>query len=188
MKHLFKPLCVALLIGSTLCAKEHTQQPPFGTVNFQECITDSKYGKREQEQIETVKTQMDSLVKDLETKLTKLKEKLDDPDYLDTLSPEAEGQLKAEFEMAQQEMGRYQSQYYQVMQQTQMRLSQVMAGHVAAASEKVAEAKKLSHVVHKDVCFYSNPSHDVTRDIIASMDLAFAEEEKARADEQQEAK
>ena len=176
---IMKKLCItlALLVGAITTT--HAEELKVGIVNFQTCVMESQFGKREQEQLQTIKEQMESLVKDLDKKLADVGEKLGDPDYLDTLSPEGEAELKSEFQMGQEEMQRYQGQYYQVMQQSQARLHQVMAHHIAQASEKVAEANKLSHVIHRDVCFYSSSSFDVTDQIIETMDKAFEEEEKS---------
>lgn len=169
---------ITLMVCIGAMTSMHAEDLKVGIVNFQTCMMESKHGKREQEQLQTVKEQMESLVKDLDKKLADISEKLGDADYLDTLSPEGESELKSEFQMAQEEMQRYQGQYYQVMQQAQMRLSQVIAHYISKASEKVAKEHHLSHIVHKEVCFYSSPAFDVTDRIIETMDKAFEEEEK----------
>ena len=41
------------------------------------------------------------------------------------------------------------------------------------ASEKVAKEKHLTYVINEDMCFYVQPSLDVTSFVIAEMDKAF---------------
>lgn len=169
----------AFLIATALTTSAFTAEAAqsFGIVNFGTCVSDSKLGKQEQASFETLKKQMSTLLEDTEKQLNELSAKFNDPEYLDGLSPEAEDELKNKFRALSEEMNRYQNQYYQVMNQANMRIMQVMANNINTASEKVANAKKLNMVVNKDACFFYNPSLDITNLIIAEMDKGFAEAE-----------
>jgi outer membrane protein len=159
-------------------AKHDTKQEAkseIGIVNFTSCITDSKLGKKEQESLESIKNQMTSLIKDIEEQLTDIAGKFNDPDYLDGLSPEGEQELKAKYQTLREEHERYQGQFYQVMQQANMKLVQTVSSYVNSATDKLAKAKNLSLVVNKDACFSFRESFDITNEVISEMDKVFDE-------------
>ncbi len=144
-----------------------------GIVNFTNCMTDSKTGKQEQASFESLKTQMTSLLEDSEKQLTELSTKFNDPEYMDGLSPEAEEEMKVKFRSLSEEMNRYQNQYYQVLNQANMKIVQTMGAHIQEASEQVAKNKKLTVVMNKEACFFHAAALDVTGLVIAEMDKAF---------------
>lgn len=149
-----------------------------GVVNFGTCITDSKLGKQEQAAFEAMKNQMTALVEDTEKQLTELSAKFNDPEYLDGLSPEAEEEMKNKFRVLNEDMGRYQNQYYQVLNQANMKIIQTLSGSINSASEKIAKEKKLAAVVNKDACFFYAPALDITSNVIAEMDKNFEVDSK----------
>ena len=155
--------------------------PNFGIVNFGNCVSDSKLGKQEQASFDALKKQMATLLEDTEKQLNDLAAKFNDPEYLDGLSPEAEEDLKNKFRTLNEELSRYQNQYYQVMNQANMRIVQTLSTSINAASERVAKDKKLTMVVNKDACFYYTPALDVTNFVVTEMDKNFAQESKKQA-------
>jgi len=177
-KRFFLSIMVAALLmgGAYLVAAD--SQGTFGVVNFASCISDSKYGKQEQESFENLRKQMSSLIEDTEKQLQDLAQKLNNGEYLDGLSPEAEKELQEKYGALQEELGRYQGQFYQVMNQANMRLIQTMSQHINTASEKVAKTKKLNMIVNKDAVFFYESKLDITPNIIAQMDKSFEEESK----------
>ena len=118
---------------------------------------------------------MTSLIKDIEEQLTDIAGKFNDPDYVDGLSPEGEQELKVKYQTLREEHDRYQGQFYQVMQQANMKLVQTVSSYVNAATDKLAKTKNLSLVVNKDACFSFRESFDITNDVIAEMDKVFDE-------------
>ena len=177
MKRRFIPvLLTAVALCSTAFSTEQT--PSFGIVNFGTCVSDSKLGKQEQASFESLKKQMATLLEDTEKQLNELSAKFNDPEYLDGLSPDAEEDLKIKFRTLNEELGRYQNQYYQVMNQANMRIVQTLSTSINTAAEKVAKDKKLNMVVNKDACFYYTPALDVTTSVIAEMDKTFVKNPK----------
>ncbi len=156
--------------------------PSVGVVNFGTCVSNSKLGQQEQSSFESLKKQMATLLEDTEKQLSELSAKFNDPEYLDGLSPEAEEELKNKFRTLNEELSRYQNQYYQVMNQANMRIIQTISTGINSASEKVAKEKKLNMVVNKDACFFYASALDVTDLIIAEMDKNFATNSKKQAD------
>ncbi len=176
MKRRFFPiLLTAIGLATTAFSAD---APAFGIVNFGTCVTDSKLGKQEQASFESLKKQMTSLLEDTEKQLNDLAAKFNDPEYLDGLSPEAEEELKNKFRTLNEELGRYQNQYYQVMNQANMRIIQTLSTSINTAAEKVAKDKKLNMVVNKDACFYFTPALDVTTFVIAEMDKNYSQDSK----------
>lgn len=155
-----------------------SQTPAIGIVNFATCVSDSKYGKQEQSSFEGLKKQMTTLLEDTEKQLKEINNKFNDQEYLDGLSPEAEGELRGKFQNLSEELNRYQNQYYQVLNQANMRIYQMMGANIANASEAIAKDKKLSMVLNKEACYFYSPQLDVTNLIIAEMDKRFEEENK----------
>ncbi|MDE3046554.1 MAG: OmpH family outer membrane protein [Verrucomicrobiota bacterium] len=173
-KHLFKrSLAAFTLLSSALVA-----DAGLGIVNFASCITDSKVGKKEQENMESIRKQMASLIEETEKEIKELSAKFEDTEFLDSLSPKAEEEMKLKYQTLQEDLGRYQNQFYQVLQHAQYQLIQKMSGNIAKASETIAKEKNLDYVINKEACFYMRPDLDVTNAVIAEMDKTFESESK----------
>lgn len=181
---------LATAAAVALSAQGFAADTQVGIVNFGACMTDSKLGKQEQSNFENLKKQMGTLLEDTEKQLHDIAAKFNDQEYLDGLSPEAENELKVKFQALNEDMQRYQNQYYQVMNQANMRVIQVLGNAISEASEKVAKSKKLGMVVNKEACFFYASGLEVTPDVITEMDKIFEAEskknpEKAVADKKQ---
>lgn len=170
-KHILAALAImiaGLKVGYAADTKAMT-----GTVNFMTVITDSKYGKSEQEQLENIKKQWTKLIEETDKELQDVSTKLEDQDYLDGLSPEAEDELKAKKQNLLQDISKYQNQLYQILNQANYFFIQKMSQNISKASEKVAQDKKLDVILNKEACFYSNPKIDITTLVITEMDKNF---------------
>ncbi len=174
----FSTLLLAVGMSTSAFAAE---APSIGVVNFSNCVTDSKLGKQEQSSFDSLKNQMSKLLEDTEKQLNDIAAKFNDPEYLDGLSPEAEEELKNKFRNLNEEMNRYQNQYYQVLNQANMRIIQTISSGINSAAEKVAKDKKLTVVVNKDACFYYAPTLDVTNQVVTEMDKNFEKDSKTAA-------
>jgi len=166
---------LALLAGTATAA----EGPLIGVVNFASCVSESKAGKKEQENMETMRRQMSSLIEDTEKEMREIATKFEDTEYLDSLSPKAEEELKNKFQTLQEDLGRYQNQFYQVLNHANYQMVQKISATIAKASEKIAGAKNLDYVMNKEACFYIRPDLDVTTLVIDEMDTNFELEAKA---------
>lgn len=153
-------------------AKEN-KAPTVGVVNFANCISQSKIGQKEQASFDNLKNQMSKLLEDTEGQLRSISEKLNDPDYLDGLSPEGEEELKMKFRTLSEELGRYQNQYYQILNQANMQLLQMLSGTINQASKHVAEAKDIDLVVNQEAFFYFTDQFDITEEVVEQMDKMY---------------
>lgn len=149
-----------------------------GIVNFGSCVVESKLGKQEQNAIETMRKQFVSLVEDTDKQMRDINEKLQDQDYVDGLSKEAEDEMKSKMATLQDEMNRYQQQYFQIMQQGQNKIIQAVAMGINQAAEALAAAQGYDLIINKDACFYSASALDITNEVVGEMDKEFDVEEK----------
>jgi outer membrane protein len=167
MKKFF--LAAALVAGTSLCADALMT----GVVNFTSCVTDSKFGKKEQENFESLRKQMATMIESTESQMKEIATKCEDTEYLDSLTPKAEEELKVKFQALQEELSRYQNQFYQVLQHANQQLVQKINTAIAVASREIAEKQKLDYVINKEACFYIRPGLDVTTQVISEMDKKF---------------
>ena len=152
-------------------------QAKIGVVDFKLCLESSKLGKQEQGRFEEIKKQMESAIEAKEKELNELAPKFKD-EYIDTLTPEAEAELKDNFKRLSQELSQQQNQYYQLLNQANYQIVQKMSDWISTASEKVAKDKGLDIVLNEEACFYNAPSYDVSADIVKELDNRFGTEEK----------
>jgi outer membrane protein len=169
----------AILAGPAIA----DEAPVIGVVNFSNCVTDSKTGKKEQENMENLRKQMASLIENTEKELREIAAKFEDTEYLDSLSPKAEEELKTRHQTLQEDLGRYQQQFYQVLQHAQYQLVQKMGSTIATASEKIAKEKKLDYIMNREACFYIRPDLDVTQLVVTEMDKSFEEDASKKVTE-----
>ena len=178
MRKFFLSSAVALgVLASPAIAAESSA---LGVVNFASCLAESKSGKKEQENMESMRRQMSSLVEDTEKQLREIATKFEDSEYLDSLSPKAEEELKVKFQTLQEDLQRYQQQFYQVLNHAQYQMLQKMSGTISKAAKEVADLKNLDYVINKEACFYIRSDLDVTAAVISEMDKNFDLETKAQ--------
>lgn len=149
-----------------------------GVVNFKTCIEKSKLGKAEQAAFEALKEQMVTVLEKTEKELDDLASKLGDEDHLDSLSQDAQNELKVKFQGLNQELARYQNQYYQILNQANFKLISDLTSKVAEASQNVAKNNGYSLILNEEATFFKDPSLEITNDIIVELDKRFDEEEK----------
>lgn len=145
-----------------------------GVVDFKTCVDNSKLGKQEQASFETMKNQMEAVALEKEKVLEELAGKLNNPDELDLMSPEAEVELKRKFRALSQEMGQIQNQFYQTLSQANMKIVQKISEEVSKASEKVAKRLGFDLVLNDETCFYCNSAINISSLVVKEMDDSMA--------------
>src|SRR5260221_295820 len=85
-------LAASIFIASTPAKSD----AKIAVVNFKACIEGSKFGKKEQSRFDEMRKEMEKSLETKEKELNELAPKFKD-DYLDTLTPEAEAELKQKF-------------------------------------------------------------------------------------------
>lgn len=184
---LFLVLSGAVLGFAALCptkacaaegAFEQTKPLRIAVVNFKTCVEKSKIGQKEQSTFDGMKKQMENILKDKEKSLNEVASKFNDIDYLDSLSPDAETELKRQFRTLNQEFNQQQSQFYQVLSQANVTIVQKLTDSVTKASTEVAKANKIDLILSEDSGFYHAASLDISSLVIKAMDEAFEKDEK----------
>lgn len=143
-----------------------------GIVNFKTCFEGSKLGKQEQGRFEQIKKQLEATIEAKEKELNELSPKFSD-EYLDTLSPEAEAELKGKYQKLAHDLSQQQNQYYNMLQQANFQIVQAVTEAVSDAAKKVAAAKGLDLTLNEEVCFSHNDAFGISKEVIAQMDAAF---------------
>lgn len=149
-----------------------------GVINFKQAVEQSKLGKQEQASFEALKKQAEQVLQEKEKQMTAIGAKLDDPDYMDSLSPEAEAELKHKFRVLNQDLAQQQQQLYQTLSQANFKIVQKLTEAVNQAAQKLAADKKLDIIVNEDACFFFSKSLDRTADAIKILDEPISKDAK----------
>lgn len=163
-------ICAAFTMNATA---EETQSLNIRYVDFKKCIETSKLGQEEKAQFETLKRKMESTLEEKQKELNTIANKLNDPDYLDSLSPEAETDLKRKGRALSQELAEMENQSYQMLNQTNFKVIQKLTQAVSEASKVVAKREKIDVILNEESCFFESAKLDITDSIVAEMDTTF---------------
>jgi outer membrane protein len=155
----------------------------YAFVNSKTVIEESKLGKQEQATFENLRKQMESVLEEKEKELNDMATRFSDPDYLDTLSVEAETELKRKFRQMTQEFQEKQNQFYQALQQANLKIMTNIGESIAKASEKLAKDKKYDAIFNFETTFYAVDALDVSKEVVSNMDKQFEEDLKAAKSE-----
>lgn len=187
MKKQYLRIIGALTVGAistlalTAAAPAQTSSLKVGIVNIKTCFEGSKLGKQEQGRFEEMKKNLETTIETKEKELNELAPKFSD-EYLDTLSPEAEAELKGKYQKLAGELSQMQNQYYSMLNQANYQIVHAVTESVAQAAKKVAAAKGLDLTINEDVCFFHNPSFDISKEVMAEMDAEFDKNAKQQAE------
>jgi outer membrane protein len=164
-------LTTALLLGS-FCTAEAADMS-VGFVNFKTCVENSKQGQQEKIAFDALKKQMTEAIEKTNKQLEETAKKLEDQDYMDSLSPTAEGELKQKFQLLSQEYGRCQNQYYQLLNQENFKMLQNLHNAVSRAAQKVCLERHLGLILNEDSSFAHSASLDLTDEVVTQMNKEY---------------
>ena len=171
-------LCTPCVQADTLSGFDQTKPLRIALVNFKTCVEKSKIGQKEQAAFDGMKKQMESILIEKEKALTDVASKFNDIDYLDSLSPDAEAELKRQYRTLNQEFSQQQNQFYQTLSQTNVLVIQKLTEAVVKASEDVAKANKIDVILNEESVFFAVSSIDISSLVIKTLDEAFEKENK----------
>lgn len=177
MAFLYSPLAAQSAISGT-----QNQTIRIAIVNTKKCLEQSKYGKQEQANFEKMKTQMETVLQEKERAMEDLQSKLNDDDYMDSISEEAAADLKRKRRTIQNEGMQLQNQYMQTLQQANMKVVQKLTDILNKASAKVAQdninGEGYDIILSDEACTYFVPRMDISELVVAKMDALFDAEQK----------
>jgi outer membrane protein len=165
-------------VPSSVEAAEAEKALKVRVISFKTCVEKSKLGKQEQANFDALKNQMESMLGEKEKVLNDMAEKFNDPDYLDSLSPEAETELKRKFRALSQEASQQQSQYYQALQQANVKVLEKLDSSIIKSSEIVSKKNGYNVVLNDDSIYFNDKELDISDQIVAAMDELFDNEAK----------
>ena len=84
------------------------------------------------------------------------------------------------YKALKEDLGRYQNQFYQVLNHANYQMIQKLSTAIASAAEQVAKLKGLKYVMNKEACFYIRPDLDVTGSVITEMDKSYELDTKVK--------
>jgi len=168
-----KLLVLPLVAVAAFMGQLSAEDLKIGFVNFKLCLEKSKKGMQENQAFTALKNQMQETLEATDKELADLAGKLENQDYLDSLSPTAEEELKKRFQHLSQEFSRYQAQYYQLLNQANYKMFQSLHEQVAVASNHIREKQSLSLVLNEDSVFAFAPALDITTAVIGEMDRLY---------------
>ncbi|MGE3954498.1 MAG: OmpH family outer membrane protein [Parachlamydiales bacterium] len=151
-----------------------------GILDFQQCVDNSKEGKEQGEQLKSIEAQLSSTIQETEKGLQEIIQKAQDPDYRDSLSPEAEREMLQRGQMLHGQLQEQRQQFYQIMQQAEMQVIQQLRVGVARAAGVVAKKYNLDLVLPENATFYFKSGMDITKDVITELDKQFDQDKKQK--------
>lgn len=168
-------MCVA---STALMAAEKASPLEIRVVNFKTCVELSKAGKQEQAAFEALKKQMEAVLEEKEKTINDMASKFNDADYLDSLPPEAEVELKRKFRALSQEITQQQNQYMQTLNQTNFKVVQKLTDMVAKATGEIARKHNYDTILNEEAAFFYSPHLDLSMEVVALMDEMYEKAEK----------
>lgn len=159
------------LVSSPAFAASSTST--IGIVNLRRCLEESALGKKEAAEFEKMKKQFSNSMGKMEEELSSIYSKLQDDDYMEGLSESAATELRKKFEELSAEYNTAQRQYYQILNQSNLKRMQKIMDEVKKASEIVRVQEGLSVLLNEDVVLAIDASADKTDDIIKILDDSF---------------
>jgi outer membrane protein len=171
-------VCSAFIHAEKAATFEQTKPLRIALVDFKTCVEKSKLGKKEQAAFDAMKKQMETILEEKEKSLNDVASKFNDIDYLDSLSPDAEAELKRQYRTLNQEFTQQQNQFYQTLSQTNLLVIQKLTELVTKASEEVAKANNIDIVLNDESSFYAIASIDISPLVVNVLDEMFEKENK----------
>ena len=146
--------------------------PKLAVVNFGYCLENSKLGREEKSQFDGLKKQIEQTLQAKEKELNELAPKFND-EYIDTLTPEAEAELKQKFKALSQGFSQQRDEYYQMLQQAHMGVVQLMHDAISQAAKQVSQDRGITCTLNEEACFFYSSGLDLSKDVVLQLDKMF---------------
>lgn len=160
---------IAGIFAALAPQQDAAKSAKIAVVNFKDCLENSNTGKQELKRFEDMKKEMEKTMEAKEKELNEMAPKFK-ADYLDTLTPEAEAELKEKFKVLSSEFSQQQNQFYQIMNQANYQIIGNLTQQIEKAAEKVAKDKGIDFVLNKEACFFASSSVDISKEVSQQVD------------------
>ena len=176
-KKLFLLFAIAGLTSSQAAFGDTAPGAP-GVVNFQTCMEKAKIAQDKRRELEGFDKQFRVKIDEIQKRCKEIDDKLNNVEYVDSITAEAEENLKKERQAEMQKLMGTQNEFQQIMQQQQMAFSQSFMISLGDAAKKVAKEKGLSHVIAKEACLYYEDNLDLTEDVISKINALYDKQQR----------
>lgn len=175
MKKFFYSTSFIVLLSSSLFGNDVVATPTqrIGTVNLRRCVEESLLGKKEQNELESIKKRYTKSIGKLEEELTSIYNKLQDEEYMEGLSSTACDELKKEFDEKSAEYQALMGQFQQELSQKNTKCLQQLFAKVKDAANTVCKNENLDVVLNDEAVLAISSSYDRTDAIIKILDESF---------------
>ncbi len=155
-------------------------------LNTRRCLEESKMSKQERQTLEKMKNQMESVLKDKEKAIHSIENKLRDEDYMDSISDEAERELRHKKKILIEEGVELNRQFSENLEMTNMKIMQTIIEAINKASKEVVQEmanknQPVDLILTSEACTYFNPTLDITNQVLIKMDAIHELEQKEQA-------
>lgn len=178
IKNLLKgALTVSLFTAALAFAEEPIK---VGVVDIESCFEKSYLGQQEHAKVEALRNEMISMFETKQKEFRDVAEKLNNPDYMDTLTAEAEKELEQKARALSDELQLLENQSTQALHQAQAKMSQNFKTEIDKACEYIAREKDLDYIVTTHSCFYYKKPADMTPLVISEMNRHYQPEKDSK--------
>lgn len=166
------------------------QLPRIAVLNTRRCLEESKMSSHERATLEKMKSQMESVLKDKEKAIHTIENKLRDEDYMDSISEEAERELRHKKKILIEEGVELNRQFSDNLEMTNMKIMQTIIEAITKASKEVVQESASKNqiidlILTSEACTYFNPVMDITDPVLTKMNATFEVEQKEQAAKKQ---
>lgn len=151
-----------------------------GVVDFGACVGKSYLGQQENSKWESMRSEMITMIEAKQKELQEIADKLNNSDYMDTITAEAEKELEMKARTLSEELQLLGNQSDQALQQASNKIMQNLKSEVDKACEYIAREKNFDYILNKDTCFYFKRPTDITPLVIQEMNRHYQPEETAK--------
>lgn len=151
-----------------------------GVINTRRCMEEAKASKHERTNLEKMKSQMESVLKDKEKAIQSIQSKLQDEDYMDSLSDEAERELKHKRKTLMEEGMELNKQFVDTLENANMKIVQSLIEQISKICKEIAvdPTQPLDIIFTSEACTYYGEQLDITDRVLAKLDARFDAEQK----------
>lgn len=142
-----------------------------GFVSLKRCMDESQLGQRKTQEMEALRKKFVQTSEEIEKELTAIYEKLQDAEYMESISEESALELQKKFESLSGEYQAYQGQYYQFINQSNYKNVQELIEAVKVASECVREKLGYDVILNEESVLTIIQSADITNQVIQQLDI-----------------
>ncbi len=174
-KNLLRGMLLLSIFASTLVFAEENLR--VGVVDFGACLGKSYLGQQENTKWESMRNEMVTMIEGKQKELQEIADKLNNPDYIDTITAEAEKELEMKARSLSEELQLLGNQSDQALQQASTKIMQSLKSEVDKACEYIAREKNFDYILNKDTCFYFKKPTDITPLVIQEMNRHYQPEE-----------